>query len=41
MKNKHKVAVCGMECIDLCNNTIKITGIHFSYNNEKRNEKKF
>ena len=29
-----------MKCIDLCNDTIKITGIHFSYNKEKRNEKK-
>ena len=36
-----KVAVCGMKCIDLCNDTIKITGVHFSYNKEKRNEKKF
>ena len=36
-----KVAVCGMKCIDLCNDTIKITGIHFSYNKNKRNEKNF
>ena len=36
-----KVAVCGMKCIDLCNDTIKITGVHFSYNKEKRNKKKF
>ena len=36
-----KVAVCGMKCIDLCNDTIKITGIHFQYNKKKRNEKKF
>ena len=35
-----KVAVCGMKCVDLCNDTIKIIGIHFSYNKEKRNEKK-
>ena len=28
-----------MKCIDLCNDTIKITGIHVSYNKEKRNEK--
>ena len=34
------VAVCGMKCIDLCNDTIKITGIYFSYNEEKPNEKK-
>ena len=36
-----KVAICDMKCIDLCNDTIKITGIHFSHNKEKRNEKKF
>ena len=36
-----EVAVCGMKCIDLCNDTIKITGIHFSYNKKKRNEKNF
>ena len=36
-----KVAVCGRKCIDLCNDTIKITGIHFSYNKKKRNEKIF
>ena len=35
-----KVAVCGMKCIDLCNDTIKVIGTHFSYNKEKRNEKK-
>ena len=35
-----KVAISGMKCIDLCNDTIKTTGIHFSYNKEKRNEKK-
>ena len=35
-----KVAVCDMKSIDLCNDTIKITGIHFSYNKEKENEKK-
>ena len=31
-----KVAVCGMKCIDLCNDTIKITGIHFSKNKMKK-----
>ena len=36
-----KVAVCGMKCINLCNDTIKITGIHLSYNEEKQNEKDF
>ena len=34
-----KVAVCGMKCTELCTDNIKITGIHFSYNKEKRNEK--
>ena len=29
-----------MKCIDLCNDTIKVTGIHFSYNKVKLNEKK-
>ena len=36
-----KVIICGMKCIDLCIDTIKITGIHFSYNKERRNEKNF
>ena len=36
-----KVTVCGMKCIDLCNDNINITGIDFSYNKEKRNEKNF
>ena len=36
-----ELAVCGMKCIDLCNDTIKITGIHFSYKKKKRNEKNF
>ena len=36
-----EVAVCGMKCFDLCNDTIKITGLHFSHSKEKRNEKHF
>ena len=36
-----KVAVCCMKCIDLCNDPIKITGIHFSHNKKKQNEKNF
>ena len=36
-----KVIFCGMKYIDFCNDTIKITGIHFSYNKEKRIEKNF
>ena len=35
MLKSRKVAVCGMKYNDLCNDTIKITGIHFSYNKEK------
>ena len=27
------LALCGMDCIDLTKITIKILGIHFSYNN--------
>ena len=36
-----KVAVYGMKCTDLCNDTIKITGFHFSYNKKKRNKNNF
>ena len=35
------MAVCGMKGIDLCNNdALKITGVHFWYNREERNERK-
>ena len=34
-----KVAVCGMKCVDLCQDTIRITGIHFSRNKTKQDEK--
>ena len=33
--------VSGMECIDLTNNSIKILGIHFSYNKKFENEENF
>ena len=36
-----KVAVCGIKCINLCNDTIKITGIHFSCNKKIQNEINF
>ena len=36
-----KVAVFGMQCIDLCKDTKKITGIHFLCNKEKQNENFF
>ena len=34
-----QVAVSGMRCIDLNNDTLKLLGTHFSYN-EKLTEKK-
>ena len=36
-----QVAVCDMRCIDLNNNTLRILGIHFSYNKKMKEEKKF
>ena len=33
--------LCGMECIDLTNNSMKILGIHFSYNKKTENEENF
>ena len=36
-----KVAVCGMKCVDLCKDTIRITGIHFSYNKTKQDKTNF
>ena len=32
------MALCGMECVNLKNNTIKILGIHFSYNKSLEND---
>ena len=34
-----KVAVCGMKCVGLCKDTLRITGVHFSYNKAKQDEK--
>ena len=34
-----KVAVCGMKCIGLCKDTIRITGVHFSYSKPKQDVK--
>ena len=34
-------ALCGLKSVDLTNNTIKILGLHFSYNEVLRNEKNF
>ena len=36
-----QVAICGMRCIDLNNNTLKILGTHHSYNKKLKEEKKF
>ena len=33
--------LCGMECIDLTKNSVKILGIHFSYNKRIENEENF
>ena len=35
-----QVAVCGLRCIDLNNDTLKILGTHFSYNKKLKEEKK-
>ena len=36
-----KVALCGVKCVNLLTNTIKILGIYFSYNKKLENEKNF
>ena len=36
-----KVAFCGMRCVNLYEDTIKIFGIHFSYNKQLENNKNF
>ena len=36
-----EVTVCGIKCVNLKVNTIKILGIHFSYNNKLNMEKHF
>ena len=33
--------LCGMECIDLTKNSVKILGIHFSYNKKIENKENF
>ena len=35
-----QVAVCGLRFIDLMNDTLKILGTHFSYNEKLKEEKK-
>ena len=34
------MAVCGLSCIDVNNDTLKILGTHFSYNEKLKEEKK-
>ena len=36
-----QVAVCGMRCIDICNEAIKILGTYFSYNSRIKEEYNF
>ena len=36
-----KMAVCGMKAVDLTTDTVKILGVHFSYNKQIQNEKNF
>ena len=41
VKKGVKMALCGMECIDLTSDVIKILGIYFSYNKKLLQEKNF
>ena len=36
-----KMALCGIKCTDLRLNTVKILGIHFSYNKKIENDENF
>ena len=36
-----KMALCGMKCINLRLNTVKILDVHFSYNTKSENDEKF
>ena len=35
------MVVCGITCIDLTTETIKILGVHFSYNQKLQTQKNF
>ena len=39
--NGVQVALCGMKCVNLNNETVKILGVHFSYNKNLEQDKKF
>ena len=36
-----QVALCGIECVNLNNKTVKILGVHFSFNETLDQDKKF
>ena len=36
-----QMAFCGMKCVNLNNETVKIPGLHFSYNKNLEQDKKF
>ena len=36
-----QMTLCGMECVNLKHNTIKILGIHFSYNRKIENDENY
>ena len=36
-----KVALCGMRCVNLHEDTVKILGIHYSYNKQLENDENF
>ena len=36
-----QVALCGMKCVNLNNETVKILGVHFSYNKNPEQDKSF
>ena len=39
--NGVQVALCGMKCVNLNNKTVKILGVHFSYNKTLEQDKNF
>ena len=39
--NGVQVALCGMKCVNLNNETVKTLGVHFSYNKDLEQDKNF
>ena len=39
--NRVQVALCGMKCVNLNSETVKILGVHFSYKKNLKKDKKF